>query len=64
MGAMTNVPLTMAAGLTTDPLEAAAEVLHPGATIVLALASGDLVYARLANANVAIAITGRVTVRV
>jgi hypothetical protein len=58
------VRLNGSAGLTSDPLDAAAELLHPFATIALSLANGDLVFARLANANAAVAISGRVTVRV
>jgi hypothetical protein len=57
------VHLNGSSGLATDPLDAPAEVLHPGATIALLLASGDLVFARLANANVGMPISGRVTVR-
>jgi hypothetical protein len=58
------VRLNGSAGLATDPLDAAAEALHPLATVALSLVSGDLVFARLANTNPALNISGRVTVRV
>jgi hypothetical protein len=58
------VRLNGSAGLTTDALDAAAEVVHPGATVALSLATGDFVFARLANASSALPISGRVTVRV
>jgi hypothetical protein len=58
------VRLNGSAGTTGDSLNAAAEVLHPGVTLALSLASGDLVFARLANANAALQISGRVTIRV
>jgi hypothetical protein len=52
-----------AAGLATDPLDAPAEVLLPGATMQLAVATGDLVFARLANPKPVVPMTGRITVR-
>jgi hypothetical protein len=58
------VCLNSSAGTVNDPLDAPAELLHPFATIALSLASGDLVYARPANANAALNISGRATVRV
>jgi hypothetical protein len=58
------VHLNGSSGTTGDPLDAAAEVVHPFATIALSLVSGDLVFARLANANATLAMSGRVTVRV
>jgi hypothetical protein len=58
------VRLNGSAGLTSDPLDSPAEVVHPFATIALSLVSGDLVFARLANANVGVSMSGRVTVRV
>jgi hypothetical protein len=51
-------------GAASDPLNAAAKLVRPYDRVALSLASGDLVYARLANANPAVPITGRVTVRV
>jgi hypothetical protein len=58
------VRLNSSSGTTGDALDAAAEVLRPGSTIALSLANGDLVFARLANANAALAMSGRVTIRV
>jgi hypothetical protein len=58
------VRLNGSSGTVSDALDAAAELVHAGATIALSLANGDLVFARLANANAALSILGRVTVRV
>jgi hypothetical protein len=58
------VRLNGSSGTVNDPLDAPAEQLNPFATIALSLVSGDLVYARLANANAALGISGRVTVRI
>ena len=38
-------------GLTTDPVDAPAELLYPFATLALTVANGDLVFARLLNAG-------------
>jgi hypothetical protein len=58
------VRLNGSSGTVNDALDSPAEQVNPGATIALALANGDLVFARLANANAALNISGRVTVRV
>jgi hypothetical protein len=58
------VDLNGGAGTVNDPLDVAAEVVHPGATIPLLLAMGDLVFARLASLSPGLPISGRVTIRV
>jgi hypothetical protein len=58
------VRLNSNAGTVNDALDASAELVHPGATVALSLATGDLLYARLVNANAALQISGRVIVRV
>jgi hypothetical protein len=45
------VRLNGSAGTVNDALDAEAELLHPGATVALSLANGDLVFVRLANAS-------------
>jgi hypothetical protein len=58
------VRLNGSAGTISDALDSPAEQVNSGATVALSLANGDLVFARLANANAALNISGRVTVRV
>jgi hypothetical protein len=51
------------AGTVNDPADAPAEVVLAGATLQLALATGDLVFSRMMTVGTALVAAGRVTVR-